>query len=82
MAKRVYVLTQLSKDEEQDSVFVLGIYDSLDEAKARMKRAFDYEVFDAEDSGYEPETAFGDRHAMVGRSENWAEVWQIHTQEL
>ena len=54
----------------------------FDEAKAEMKKRFDYEVFDAEDSGYEPETIFGTRHALVHRSENWTEIWQIHTQEI
>lgn len=82
MAQRVYVLTQLSKDEEKDSVFVIGIFDTLKEAQCRMRKAYDYEVFDAEDSGYDPEKKLGTRHAMVKRSENWAEVWQIHTQEL
>jgi len=82
MSKRVYVVTLLDKDEEMDSVFVLGIYSTLDEARTEMKKRFDYAVFDAEDSGYEPEAIFGSRHAMVRRSENWTEIWQIHTQEI
>lgn len=82
MAKGVYVLTLLDKDAERDSVFVLGIYNTLEEAKAEMKKRFDYEVFDAEDSGYEPEKIYGTRHAMVRRSEDWTEIWQIHIQEI
>ena len=81
MAKMVYVLTQLSKDEEKECVFVIGIYESLEDAKNRMKRAFYYERFDAEDSGYKPELKLGCRHAMV-KCGDWAEIWQIHTQEF
>lgn len=80
--KRVYVLTQLSEDEEKNCVFVLGIYGTLEEAVKAMKQAYDFEKFDAEDSGYEPGAVLGCRHAMVRRSESWAEIWQIHTQEI
>lgn len=80
--KRVYVLTQLSEDEEGNSVFVAGIYETLEEARKNMQNLYQFELFDAEDSGYEPDKDLGFRHAYVRRSENWAEKWQIHTVEI
>lgn len=78
MSRTIYVLT--STNEDGDTV-VLGAYNSLAFAQKMMRKHYDFEIFDAKESGYEDveeDSCIQDTIASVYRSAYWTTFLKIH----